>query len=228
ATGAGFGAVMPLLAKTRLVIAVELQAHGHTADIDRPLTIPQLAEDVVALLRHLGVETADLFGFSIGAAVAQQIAITYPGVVRKVGLASVSYRNDGLHPGILDGIDEMKPEDLVGSPFHAEYLETAPRPGDWPVLVAKVKDLDRDFPQWPAEAIRSIEAPVLLVFGDSDLIRPEHAVEVFGLRGGGVAGDLAGLPRAQLAVVPGTTHIGLMRRADWLVPMVEAFLDRPA
>jgi pimeloyl-ACP methyl ester carboxylesterase len=223
-----FGRVLPALAETRRVIAVEQQAHGHTADIDRPLSIRQWADDTAALLRQLGVEQADFFGFSSGAAVALDLAIRHPERVGKLVLASVTSTLDGLHPGLLDGIQSLQPEDLAGSPFQEAYAQVAPRPDDWPTLIAKVKELDRDLPDWPPETIRSLAAPVLLVIGDSDIVRPEHAVELFRLLGGGVAGDLAGLPRSQLAVLPGTTHITLMHRADWLASMVAEFLDAPA
>jgi pimeloyl-ACP methyl ester carboxylesterase len=225
AIGTSFGAVLPHLAKNRQVIAVELQAHGRTADVDRPLTVAGLASDVVALLRTLDVERADLFGYSLGAAVALHIAVTHPELVHRVVLASVSYHNGGLHPGLLDGIQLLQPEHLVGSPFHDEYLATAPRPEDFPGLVAKVKELDAELPEWPAGTVAAVEAPVMLVFGDSDIIRPEHAVELFRLLGGGVAGDMVGLPRARLAVLPGTAHTTVTQRADLLVPMVEDFLD---
>jgi pimeloyl-ACP methyl ester carboxylesterase len=224
AIGTSFGAVLPLLAKSRQVIAVELQAHGHTADIDRPLSIEQFADDTVALVHHLGIEQVDIFGYSIGAAVALQIATQHPEVVRKLVLASISYHKEGMHPGLLAGIELLQPEHLFGSPFHDEYVKTAPDPEQWSTLVAKVKHLDRNLTEWPAETIRSIETPILMVLGDSDIVRPEHAVEMFRLLGGGVAGDLTGLPRCQLAMLPGTTHVGLPNRADWLASMADAFL----
>ena len=223
-----FGKVLPSLAETRQVIAVEQQAHGHTADIDRPLSIRRWADDTTALLQHLGVEQADFFGFSSGAAVALDIAIRHPELVGKLVLASVTFTLDGLHPGLLDGIQTLQPEDLAGSPFQEAYARVAPRPEDWPTLIAKIKELDRELPDWPPATIRSLAAPVLLVIGDSDIVRPEHAVELFRLLGGGVAGDIAGLPRSQLAVLPGTTHITLVHRADWLASMIGEFLDAPA
>jgi pimeloyl-ACP methyl ester carboxylesterase len=141
--------------------------------------------------------------------------------------AAITYSSDGFHPGILAGIETMKPEDLAGSPFQVEYARTAPNPQDWATLVAKVKHMDRQIPDWPPEAIQSIKAPTLIIIGDSDVIRPEHAVQMFRLLGGGVAGDVAGLPRSQLAVLPGTTHVTLVDRADWLLSMMTAFLDAP-
>jgi pimeloyl-ACP methyl ester carboxylesterase len=223
--GVDFGRMLPGLARDRRVIAVEQQAHGHTADIDRPLSIRQWADDTAALLRHLDVEQADFFAYSSGTGIAMELALQQPRLVRKLVLASVAYRLDGLHPGLTDGMDELQPEHLAGTPFEEDYARTAPNPGDWPRLVEKIKQLNRQLPEWPAEAVRSITAPTMLVYGDSDIVRPEHAAELFRLLGGGVPGDVAGLPRSRLAVLPGTTHVTLVHRADWLVPMVTEFLD---
>jgi pimeloyl-ACP methyl ester carboxylesterase len=225
--GVDFGRMLPGLARDRRVIAVEQQAHGHTADIDRPLSIRQWADDTAALLRHLDVEQADFFAYSSGTGIAMELALQQPRLVRKLVLASVAYRLDGLHPGLTDGMDELQPEHLAGTPFEEDYARTAPNPGDWPRLVEKIKQLNRQLPEWPAEAVRSITAPTMLVYGDSDIVRPEHAAELFRLLGGGVPGDVAGLPRSRLAVLPGTTHVTLVHRADWLVPMVTEFLDAP-
>jgi pimeloyl-ACP methyl ester carboxylesterase len=226
AIGTSFGEALPSLAQTRWVIAAEQQAHGRTADVDRPLTDEQMAQDTAALLRQLGVANADFFGWSMGAGVAMQIGTERPELVRKLVLASPAYGRDGFHPGLLEGIENVKPEDLAGSPWQEEYARIAPRPEDWPMLVAKTTQHDREFVGWSAEAIRSIKAPTLIIVGDSDIVRPEHAVELFRLLGG-VAGDLVGLPRSQLAVLPGTTHETLVRRAEWLVSMIDAFLDAP-
>jgi pimeloyl-ACP methyl ester carboxylesterase len=223
--GVDFGAIIPSLAKGRQVIALEQQAHGHTADIDRPLTIGNWAGDTVALLRHLGIEQADFFGFSSGTAVALQLAIEHPELVGKLVLASTSYRLDGLHPGLMDGIGQLQPEHLAGSPFEQDYARVAPNPDDGPQLIEKIKQMDADLPEWSAEDIRAITSPTMLIIGDSDIVQPEHIVEMFRLLGGGVMGDLAGLPRSRLAVLPGTTHVTLMQRADWLAPMVGEFLD---
>ena len=226
AISTSFGKVLPQLSSTRQVIAVEQQAHGHTADIDRPLTYEQMADDTAALLQQLGIEKADLFGWSMGAGIALQIAIRHPEVVRKLVLASVTYNRNGFCPELLAGLETSKPEDLAGSPFQEEYERFAPKPQEWPRLFAKVNQLDREVQDWPPEVIQSIKAPTLLIIGDSDVVRPEHTVELFRLLGGGVAGDLVGLPRSQLAVLPGTTHVTLVDRADWLVSMITQFLLR--
>jgi pimeloyl-ACP methyl ester carboxylesterase len=228
AIGTSFGALLPGLARTRQVIGFELQAHGRTADIDRPLSIEQLADDVAAAIRHLGLERADVLGYSMGGSVALHLALRQPDVVRKLVLASVTYTLGGVHPGLMDGLGEMTPDMMVGSPWHDEYLRLAPRPQDFAALFAKKTQMDRGLRDLPAEAIQSIQAPTLLILGDSDLVRPEHAVEMFRLLGGGVFGDMPpGLPKSQLAILPGTTHVTLVNQADLLLPMLTAFLDKP-
>jgi pimeloyl-ACP methyl ester carboxylesterase len=227
AIGTSFGNVLPELAKTRQVIAFEMQAHGRTADIDRPLSMEQMADDTAAALQYLGIERSDFFGYSTGAGIALQVAIRHPEIVRKLVLASVTYNLSGVHPGLMEGLAEMKPEMMFGSPWHEEYMRIAPRPEDFATLFAKKTQMDREARDLPAETIEAIEAPTLLIIGDSDIVRPEHAVEMFRLLGGGVMGDLAGLPNSQLAILPGTTHVTLVERADWLVSMITEFLDAP-
>ena len=139
--------------------------------------------------------------------------------------ASASYRLDGLHPGLMDNIGALQPEHLAGTPFEQDYARVAPNPGDWPKLIGKITQMEHDLPQWSADDLRNLAAPTMLVIGDSDIVQPEHTVEMFRLLGGGVPGDLAGLPRPRLAVLPGTTHVTLVQRADWLASMVGDFLD---
>lgn len=228
AIGTSFGKLLPSLAQTRQIIAFELQAHGHTADIDRPMSLEQMADDVAAAIRHLGIERADIFGYSMGAGVALHVVIRHPEVVRKLVLASVTYDLNGVHPGLMEGFGDMKPEMMFGSPWHEEYIQIAPRPEDFATLFAKKTQMDRGLQDIPAETIRAIHAPTLLIIGDSDLVRPEHAVEMFRLLGGGVFGDMpAGLPNSQLAILPGTSHVSLVYRADLLLSMIPAFLDAP-
>jgi pimeloyl-ACP methyl ester carboxylesterase len=227
AIGTSFGLLLPELAKTRQVIAFEMQAHGRTADIDRPLSIEQMADDTAAALQQLGIEKADFFGYSMGAFIALHIAIRHPELVHKLVLASATYRLDGIHPGLMEGLGEMKPEQMIGSPWHEEYMRIAPRPEDFATLFAKKTQMDRGIKDLPAETIGAIKAPTLLIIGDSDLVRPEHAVEMFRLLGGGVFGDMAGLPNSQLAVLPGTTHVTVVYRADLLLAIIPLFLDAP-
>ena len=226
------GEVVQSFAEARQVIAVELQGHGRTADIDRPISYEQMADDVAALLRHLEVEEADVVGFSMGGGVALQVAIRHPELVRKLVVASASHTSDSMHPELLEMIPSITPEVFAGSPIETDYLRTAPNPDDFPTLVATLKQLDMEPFAWPPEDIREIAGPTLLIIGDSDAVRLEHAVELFRLLGGGVMGDLAGLPRSRLAVLPGTTHFippgsGILDRADWLLTIIPPFLDAP-
>jgi pimeloyl-ACP methyl ester carboxylesterase len=226
AIGTSFGKLIPLLSRSRKVVAFELQAHGRTADIDRPLTLEGMADDVAEAIHQLGFAQADILGYSMGAGVALQVAIRHPDVVHKLVLISVTYQMSGVHPGLMEGMGAMGPEMMHGSPWHAEYMQIAPRPEDFNRLFAKKSEMDRQLKDLSDETIRAIKAPTLLVIGDSDLVRPEHAVEMFRLLGGGVFGDTpAGLPNSQLAVLPGTSHVTVVDRAAWLAPMVNEFLD---
>lgn len=210
-----FGKVLPALAQSWQVIAVEQQAHGHTADVDRPLSFAQMADDTAALLRRIGVQQADLFGYSDGGNVALGIAIRHPDLVRKLAIAGTSYNSDGLYPEILDLLRHASAEDMPAV-LRDAYMRVAPRPEDWPTLVAKVARLGVEFPGWRPEDIRSIQAPALVMIGDADIVRPEHAVELFRL-----------LPHAQLAVLPGTDHGMRLDRPEWLLSMLTAFLEAP-
>ena len=217
--------VLADLAKSRQVIAVDLQGHGRTADVDRPLRYEQMADDAAALMEHLGISQADVAGYSMGGGVGLQLAIRHPERVRKLAAISAGYRLDGMYPEVLAGIAEITPEVFMETPWYAEYYApVAPRPEDFPVLVEKLKELDATEFDWSQE-IAAITAPTMLAYGDADVFRPEHMVELFQLLGGGVPGDLTGLPKTRLAVLPGTTHITVMTRAAWLVPMILEFLD---
>lgn len=222
-----FRPLLPELTKGRRVIAVDQQAHGRTADIDRPLRYEQLADDAAAFLRYLDVDRADVFGFSMGSAAAWQLAIRHPELVRKL-VGAISYTNEGIYPEVLSGLETtFSPEAFAGSPIEAGYRAIAPNPGNFPTLVLKVQDLTRSATALPVETIRAIPAPTMIIIGDADIITPEHAVELFRLRGGGVPGDFVPMPPAQLAVLPGTSHMMLIARTEWLGSMVPAFLEAP-
>jgi pimeloyl-ACP methyl ester carboxylesterase len=224
------GPLLPGLAESHQVIAFEVQAHGRTADIDQPLTYEQMADDLAGAMRHLELETADIVGYSLGAGVGLQLAIRHPELVRKLVALSVSFRYDGMHQEGIDMFPSITPELFAGTPMEQAYLEVAPKPEDFPKLVEKLMTLDTTPYAWPEEDIKGIAAPMLIVVGDSDMIRLEHIVEFFRLRGGGVPGDLAGVPESQLAVLPGTTHFvppgsGVLDRSDWLLAMIRPFLE---
>src|SRR5215217_5033188 len=224
-----WGPILTTLAETHQVIAVELQGHGHTADIlDRPLSYEQMADDVAALMEHLGIVHADGVGYSMGGTTGLQLAIRHPDRVRKLVAVSPNYRSDGYYPELLAGLQQMTLEIFAGTPEEAAYLRHAPHPEDFPVLVEKLKVLPQAF-AFPDEDVAAITAPTLVVLGDSDIVRPEHAVALFRLLGGGVPSDLTGsLPSSQLAILPGTTHRSIVgERADQLLAVVAPFLAAP-
>ncbi len=222
-----WGPILTTLAQDHQVIAVELQGHGHTADIDRPFSYEAFADDVAALMEHLGIQQADVVGYSMGANTALRLAIQHPNRVRKLVAISGNSRTDGYYPEILESIESLTPDMFAGSPPEQSYMRSAPNPEDWPVLFEKIKAFEANTFDW-TEEMGVIAAPTLLIFGDSDGMTPEHAVEMFRLLGGGVPGDLYGLPNSQLAIIPGATHVSLVvERSDLWLPMVQAFLAAP-
>jgi pimeloyl-ACP methyl ester carboxylesterase len=221
-----FGQLIPELSKNRKVIAVELQGHGRTADIDRPLAYNSMADDVAELLKYLESDTADVLGYSMGGGVALQLAISHPQLVRKLVIVSSVFKSDGWSPETRAATQKVSPELFQGTPLKKEYDRLAPDPKHWPQLVNKIKQLNAVPYDFSAQA-KSLQAPTLIILGDSDGVRPEHAAEMFRLLGGGVMGDLGRMPDSQLAVFPGTSHVGVMMRTDWLLSMVPPFLDAP-
>lgn len=220
-----FAALLPKLARHFEVIAVELQAHGRTRDVDRPLSFEAMAGDMAALLSALDLERAHFVGYSVGGAVALKLALDRPERVERLVFAGgVSFETSGMHPELLAGFDEFDPHALDGSRWHEGYLRVAPDPMGWSTLVAKMNELDRSGVAWPREALAALRVPTLLINGDADIVRPEHVVEMFRLLGGGVPGDVVGVPPAWLALLPGTTHEGLLDRVDWLSSMIVEFL----
>ncbi len=213
-----FGQVWPELAADRQVIAAELQGHGRTADIDREMDLRSLADDVAGLLDHLGIDRADVLGFSLGGGVALQLALDHADRVGRLILASIGYAPDGSHEEITDparhATSTRMPTAEDFAQMREEYARLAPDPGHFDAFAAKTSQAANNLKGWTAEQLARLEAPTLLVFGDHDFIRLEHAVQMHRL-----------IPGAQLAVLPGTTHMGVMRRADLIVPLVRAFLS---
>jgi pimeloyl-ACP methyl ester carboxylesterase len=228
------GEIVPQLAATRRVIGVELQGHGHTADIERPLHFELMADDIAALIRQLGLERTDIFGYSLGGGVGLQTAIRHPGFVRKLALASTPFKRDGWYPEVLVGMASISVETFAGTPIHETYLKTSPRPEAWPNFVAKMRQLLSEDYDW-AGGVAALKIPTLIMVGDADSLRLSHMVEFFGLLGGGKAdGDMNGLPPAQLAILPSTTHVGwappfhgIMTRTELLLAIITEFLDSP-
>lgn len=226
AVGTSFGALLAGLTRNRRVVALEMQGHGRTADIDRPLSYEAMAGDVLAALDALSIPKADLFGYSMGATVALHVTLGAPERVRRLVHMSAAFRRDGIQPGLMDGLARMTASMMHGTVFHDEYLRLAPRPGDFERLFEKKTAMDRAMTDITEDRIRGIDTPVLLMAGDSDLPTVEHMTVFYRLLGGGRFGDTPqGLPRSQLAILPGTSHIGIAHRADLVPPTVSAFLD---
>ena len=206
-----FGELLPALAAHRRVIAVDLQGHGRTADIDRPLRIERMADDIAALLAHLGLATASLMGYSLGGAVALQTAIRHPEVVDRLVVVSTPHKRSAWYPESLAAMDQMgaaTAEPMKQTPLYEHYASIAPRPDDWPTLWAKMGDLLRQDYDWSA-GVAGLAMPTMLVFGDADSVSPAQAAEFFGLLGGGQrdgSWDRSGMTPHRLAILPGTTH----------------------
>jgi pimeloyl-ACP methyl ester carboxylesterase len=226
-----FGEVVPLLAKSRRVIAVDLQAHGRTADIDRPMSFEAMADDIAALIKHLGIEKADVMGYSLGGGVALRVAIQHPDAVKKLVLVSIAFKRDGWYPEILAGMAQVSAasaEPMKQTPMYQMYARIAPKPADWPVLLTKTGDLLRKDYDWSKD-VAAIKASTLLVFGDADAVSPAHAVQFFELLGGGKKDggwDGSGMSNAQLAILPGLTHYTIFS-SPTLASTITPFLDLP-
>ncbi len=214
----GWATVFPELAQEHQVIAVELQGHGRTNDIDRPLTYEQMADDVATLLKEIGIEQADIFGYSMGGTVALAVAIRHPSIVGKVVI-------NGSHFAALEEAYEAEsarqfsslPPDFAPPILKDAYDRLSPDPKQWPTLVAKIKKMGAEFKGFAREDLQAIQAQFLITVGDRDVVRPEHAVEMYRL-----------IPNSQLAVFPGADHFMLFQSPQRLLPTVIAFLDAPA
>ena len=218
------------LAKNFKVIAVDLQGHGRTADIDRPIVPDSMANDIAALIKELNLGKTNIVGYSLGGHVALRLAIQHPDLLQNVVLVSCPYRRKGWFPDLLAQQDQMGPasaEALKQSPLYQSYSKVAPKPEDWTKLVTKMAAaIQRDY-DWSKE-VAAIKLPVLLVFADADGIMPGHMVEFFKLFGGGLkdAGwDGSARPASQFAIVPGHTHYDLYM-APALPGIIVPFLNK--
>jgi len=218
------GAIIPMLAKTHKVYALELQGHGRTTDIDRPITYQNLADDVAAFMDAVGLPKADVFGYSMGAAAGLQFAIRHPDKVNKLIAASVAYDARGWQPAFTAMIPTMTPDMLAGTPLPAEYKKLAPNPNGFPELARKLIQLEKEPMAWEAD-VRKLKLPVLIISGDADVATLEHTVSLFRILGGGEMGDMGKpLPAARLAVLPATSHTSVITQPDLLIAFVEPFL----
>ena len=227
-----FGPNLPALARGRQVIAVDLQGHGRTADIDRPLSVELMADDIAALVRHLGIERADVMGYSLGGGVALLTAIRHPEVVSRLVVVSTPFRRNAFYPDILaqqGQVTAAAAEQMKQTPMYRLYSSIAPRKEDWPRLLEKIGEaMTKDFDF--SRQIAAIQATTLVIAGDADIFPPAHAVEMFGLLGGGKKDggwDGSGRPKSRLAILPGLTHYTIFADPA-LATTAIAFLDDPA
>jgi pimeloyl-ACP methyl ester carboxylesterase len=213
------------LCKTRQVIAIEMQGHGRTADIDRDISGANLADDVAALLDHLKIPRADLIGYSMGGGVAMQCAVRHPDKVRKVVVISSVFRRDGMVKEGREALPKLTAEVFKDSPIEAEYKKLSPTPNGFPDFVKHVIAMASKPSDLGADKLKATTAPMFFIHGDADGIRLEHIAEMFRLKGGEIHGDMRPRSESRLAVLPNTTHVTLMQRMDVIVPMVNDFLD---
>jgi pimeloyl-ACP methyl ester carboxylesterase len=228
-----FGPALEQLAGSHQVIAVDLQGHGRTADIDRPLRLETMAEDIAALIDHLGLEQVDAVGYSLGGGVAFQLAIRHPDKVRKLVVVSAYFRDDAVDPALRaqqDQVNAAAAEFMKDTPMYALYVRLAPRPEDFPRLVDKIGEYMRQ-PFDMTDQLRAIRVPTMLVSADADMAPPSHLVEAFklldgGLRDGGWMGE--GRPKGghALAILPGLQHYNIFS-SPLTAQTVLAFLDAP-
>jgi pimeloyl-ACP methyl ester carboxylesterase len=218
------GAIIPMLAKTHKVYAVELQGHGRTTDIARPITYQNLADDVAKFMDAVGLAKADVFGYSMGAVTGLQLAFRQPAKVNKLVLASGGYDVEGWQPEFKAMIPSMTPDMLKDTPLPAEYRKLAPNPDGFPELARKLIALEKEPMAWEAE-VKALKTPVLIIAGDADVATLEHMVKMFRLFGGGAMGDMGKpLPASRLAVLPATSHTAVITQADLLHAFIEPFL----
>ena len=218
------GAIIPRLARTHTVYAVELQGHGRTTDIDRPITYSNLADDVAAFMDSVGLAKADVFGYSMGGQVGLQLAIRHPAKVNKLVAASVAYDLKGWQPVYTEAIPQMTVEMLTAMPFAKEYPRLAANPNGFPELARKLIVLEKEPMAWEAD-LKALKTPVLVIAGDADVMTLEHSVALFRLLGGGVMGDMGKpLAASRLAILPATSHTAVITQVDLLHGFIEPFL----
>lgn len=213
------------LSKTRQVIAVEMQGHGRTADINRDFSYENLADDIAAMLDYLKIKQADLLGYSMGGGVAMQAAIRHPEKVRKVVSISAVMRHDGWVKEALDMFPQLTAATFKGSPIETNYKRLSPTPDDFPNFVQRVIAMDLRPYDFGADKLKVAKAPFLFIHGDADGVRLDHIAEMFRLKGDEILGDMRPRSESRLAVLPNATHITLLGKGSAIIPMVNDFLD---
>lgn len=220
-----FGELIPELAGSHKIIALEMQGHGRTADRDAEFSYSQLAKDVAGLLDYLKIKKANVLGYSLGGTVAYALAIERPDLVNRLIIVSSVFRLDGWIKEARDAFDTMNPEFFENTPIQTEYDRLAPDKSHFKTFVTKLINADRVAFDLGADNIQALQSPVLLIMGDNDGVDLTHVAEMYKLAGGNVLGDMAGLPRSQLAILPGTTHVTVMMQTKQLASIILPFLE---
>jgi pimeloyl-ACP methyl ester carboxylesterase len=215
--------IIPLF-NDRKVIVAEMQGHGRTKDIDRAMSYEASSDDISGLLKHLKIDSADILGYSMGGGIAFQFAVRHPEQLRRLVILSGTYAHDGWWPDVEKSFGTINADMFKGSIIQKQYDSLGNDPAHFDEFVKKVMSMDLKPYNWSAE-VKKIQAPIFMAIGDADGVRYEHALELFRAKGGGKMGDMYGLPKSRFAIIPGTTHIGMMQRTDLLIPMITDFLD---
>lgn len=218
--------VIPELSKTRKVIAVEMQGHGRTADIDRSFSFSSSASDIASLLKHFKIDKADVLGYSFGGTVALQLAIQNPELVDRLIIISTAYKYEGWLPEVRNVLASLKPNFLDNTPLKPAHDAISPNPKHWNDFVAKFIKFDTQSYDLGDENIKAIKSPVLFIMGDNDGVDINHKAKMYQLCGGNVFGDMSGLPKSQLMILPAATHVGLMMDAAKMFSTINSFLDK--
>jgi pimeloyl-ACP methyl ester carboxylesterase len=219
-----WGQLMPELAKTRKVIAIEMLGHGRTQDTDRPYSYQSLASDVAAVMKYLKVDSVDVLGYSLGGRIAYQLAIQFPELVRKLIILSSTYKREGWQPEVNTALQALQPAFFDKTPLATEYFRVAPDTAHWHKFVSKVLAFNNANYNLGDEKIKSIKSPVLLIAGDNDGIDKTILADTYRLLGGSLFGDMAGIPKSQLAILPGTTHVSILMETEKILSAANSFL----
>jgi len=220
-----WGKIIPMLAKSHQLIALEMQSHGHTPYSDRKLTYPVLAEDVAGVMQYLKIGKADILGYSFGGNIAFQFVIANPKMVDHLILLSCAYKTEGWQKDLHDFLKTVKIEFFDHTPIKDEYLKTAPDTTKWHKFLRQMVDFDNSYYNLGEENVRAIKSPVLLISGDNDGVEKSVLIETYKMLGGCTLGDVYGLPKSQLAILPGSTHGSLVMQPDALYKLIENFTN---
>jgi pimeloyl-ACP methyl ester carboxylesterase len=216
--------LIPILSKTRKVIALEMEGHGHTPLSPRPMSYQTLAADVASVMKYLKVDSADILGFSYGGTIAFEFAIEHPAMTKKLIIISSTYKSDGWLDIMYSMLAGIKPEAFDHTPIHSEYIKVAPDTSNWHKFIAKMLKFSAEKFNLGDDKIKNIKVPVLLIMGDNDGTDKKILAETYSLLGGNVFGDVVGMPKSQLAIIPAKGHGTLLMETQAIAAIVGSFL----